>query len=384
VKRGLAATELFAHRQRGAALLILLTIVILAMGFTLLNRLNKTPPDILRASDNSAVLAEAKAALVGFALSSNIRPGMLPCPDASNPNDGTSDTNLDGTCVAYVGYLPWQTLGLADLRDTDGERLWYALHGNFDGTQIINSETQSGLFLDGTTTRYVAFVFAPGESLQGQSRPPSAQNNVGRYLEDDNANGDTNFVTTATSPFNDQLVAIGQTELLQAVERRVLGEIKKYLTDYYDKNFYYPYPAKLNDTKCDSTIGSFQGHIPRQIQANCASLAEWDPAKPIPNWFYDNGWNLLVWYALAPACTQVDPNCSAPLKGFINVLNTPAPANKNAILIAAGPKLLVTQNRPAVQLSDLLDNVANYDNNLAFDKRPIDAASNDQFLIVAP
>jgi len=372
----LSATTFAPHKQRGVALLLLLTLVVLVASYALLRQLNREKPDILRAGDNAAVLARAKAALLGYALKSTVRPGELPCPDTDN--DGNS--NIGATCGAYLGRLPWRTLGLEDLRDTDGERLWYALDAAFDGTAPINSETMAGLSLNGAATRYVALVFAPGESLAGQARPQAATGNVSRYLEGDNANGDTNFVTTGVAPFNDQLMAISEAELLRAVERRVLGELKAKLTRYYADNRYYPAPAALNTTTCDSTVR--QGHIPITIKASCGALAEW--VTPLPAWFDNDGWNLQLWYAPAPACTQPTPNCSGV--GFVDVRNTPATTNdKRAVLIAAGPVLPLGQNRPASALSDLLDSSENSDNiNLVFEKLPIDAASNDRVLIVAP
>ena len=371
------------HYQRGAALLILLTIVVLAASYALLRQLNKERPDILRASDTADVLAEAKAALVGYALSSTVRPGELPCPDVVN-NDGLSDPPPSGgNCVAYIGRLPWQTLGLNDLRDSAGERLWYTLDAAFDGTTVINSDTTAGLFLDGGATRYVAFVFAPGKALQGQARPPAAQGNVARYLEDDNANGDTNFITVSANPFNDQLLGIGEKELLQAVERRVLGELKTRLKDYFDANFYYPYPAALNTTSCDNTpLSPLQGHVPTTINASCGAQAEW--ALPLPTWFGTDGWDLLIWYALAPACTQPTPNCSGT--NYVDVRNTPGTTNdKQAVLIAAGPMRTGQTHSPAASLGDLLDSAQNSDNaDLVFEKLPVDNTSNDQILIVAP
>lgn len=368
------------RQERGAALLILLTIIILAASYTLLKRLNREPVPVLRAADNAKVLGEARAALVGYALKSTTRPGELPCPDTDN--DG--DSNAGAGCSAYIGRLPWKTLGLDDPRDNSGERLWYALDAAFDGTTPINSGTTAGLVLDGNASRnYAALIFAPSQPvLTTQVRPPgAAQNNVVRYLEDDNANGDINFVSTAATDFNDQVLALGDTELLQAVERRVLGELKSQLASYYASNHYYPFPTVLNGTTCDSS--RMQGHVPLTISGTCPS-PDWLTA--LPTWFSADGWNLLVWYAIAPACTQANPNCSGP-GGFIDVLNTSGTTNnKQAIVIAAGP-LRSGQNRtPAAGfLSDLLDDGENSDDsNLVFKKLPVDANSNDQILIVAP
>src|SRR5258708_29066232 len=49
------------------------------------------------------------------------------------------------TLFRSIGRIPWKTLGIDDLRDASGERLWYALAHNFrklSGTTVINSDTQ--------------------------------------------------------------------------------------------------------------------------------------------------------------------------------------------------------------------------------------------------
>ena len=94
---------------------------------------------------------------------------------------------------------------------------------------------------------------------------------------------------------------------------------------------------------------------------------------------------MLVWYALAPACTQATPGCTGT--EFVEVLNTSIPTdNKRAILIAAGPAR-AGQTRPAVDLSHLLDSDENSNaliQNRIFKQLPVDTVSNDQILIVAP
>jgi hypothetical protein len=383
----------FPGTQRGAALLILLTIIIPAASYALLKRINREPVRILRAADNSRVLGEAKAALIGYALSAATpteQPGRLPCPDyGSDGNfDGLSDACDEQANFVTIGRLPWQTLGLSDLHDDAGETLWYSPALELDGNPLhppINSEITTSLRLDGSARDVAAVIVAPGAVAGNQTRPANlaAQSDPARYLEDANQAADVNFVTVSGSPaadFNDQLTVIYRDELMQAVERRVLGEIKNHLQKYYDANSYYPYAADLNKTDCDSSVE--QGHIPvPTVQAGCPSLAEW--VDPIPTWFTSQGWNLLVWYAPAPACTQPGPGCTAG-GGLIDVANTAAPTgNKQAVLLAAGPVTGV-QSRPATGPGDLLDSMENWNKDTSFVKLPIDAVSNDQILIVAP
>jgi len=256
----------------------------------------------------------------------------------------------------------------------------------FDGFSPINSDTAASLLLDSGVGPYVALVFAPGEVLVGQSRPPAAQNTVNRYLEDDNNNGDVNYVSSSVNEFNDQLVGIEAEEFIQAVERLVLTVLQRHLENYYSLNNYYPHPAVLNGTSCDS--GILQGHLPQSINGTCSPEVDWPAA--LPAWFPSgsgDGWDRLIWYALASACTQANPGCSGT--GFIQVNNTPAPTNdKRAILISAGPiRISAGQNRtfPVSGLTDLLDSVENTnDPDLVFESLPNAAASNDQIRIVAP
>ena len=119
------------------------------------------------------------------------RPGDLPCPDLDN--DGSADPPCS-TGVARLGRLPWKTLGLPDLRDGDGERLWYAVSTNYKNNPrtpcaahadpgCLNSETlatitvrnSSGVIVnDGTNTDrvtnngIVALVLSPGATIQRQ------------------------------------------------------------------------------------------------------------------------------------------------------------------------------------------------------------------------
>lgn len=368
-----------ARQQRGAALLLLLTIIVMAASYTLFKRLNGESPAVLQAITDATVLGEARTALVGYALKSSARPGELPCPDTNN--DGESDYAT--ACTAYIGRLPWVTLGLGDLRDRDGERLWYALDIAFDGNTPINSDTTASLTLDTNPGQhYAALVFAPGVPLtDGQARPTSQKNNVTRYLEGDNADGDTGYASTLSGDFNDQVIALGDTPLLQAVERRVLGELKSRLDAYYRDKHYYPNPAALNTTVCDTDLS--QGHIPITISGSCPGQNDW--ATALPSWFTDNGWNLLVWYAVAPACGPLTPDCSG--SGFLEVINTPAPTdNKQAIVIAAGAVRGGQNRSPAASnLTDLLDDAENNDDtNLEFSRLPVDINNNDQLLIVTP
>jgi len=368
------------QQQRGAALLILLTLVMVAASYTLLKRLNQTPSELERAADTAAMLGKAKAALIGFALSSQARPGMLPCPDNTD-NGGNGDSALTCTGAGNVTFrLPWRTLGLSDLRDSSGERLWYAVDPLFSGAGGINSDTLATQTIDGAATRYVAVIIAPGKSLSGQSRSGGQQNNILRYLEADNANNDTVFVTASAGDFNDQVLGITRDELMQAVERRVLKEVSNKLTTYYNANNYFPNPAPLGSPDCLISSGT----VPLNIAAACSLQADWSGgAGALPAWFQSNGWDQIIWYVVSTDCVESTRSCGANL---LTAQGSPAPdSDKRALLIAAGAELPGQNRQPAVtDVNQLLDSAENINGDTIFEILPIDTTSNDQIRVVAP
>jgi hypothetical protein len=94
----------------------------------------------VRARATERALAEAREALVAYAadraINTVVGPGYLPCPDLDN--DGWAESTCgslsgDSGQDERLGRLPWKTLGLPDLRDGDGERLWYAVSTKYKG-----------------------------------------------------------------------------------------------------------------------------------------------------------------------------------------------------------------------------------------------------------
>jgi hypothetical protein len=121
---------------------------------------------------NKRVLEEAKRALLQYAYNYPVTsggtegPGRLPCADTDN--DGSSNP---GACDA-VGRFPWAelALGLNDLRDADGQRLWYTVSSSFavNTSTIVNSDTS------GTLT-----VRAPGGNVMYDGSNPDSLINYG-------------------------------------------------------------------------------------------------------------------------------------------------------------------------------------------------------------
>src|SRR5882724_3636667 len=168
------------NRQRGAALMIMMIILVVGVSAILVSSLNKPGLNTERTKITSDALGQAKQALIAYAVSNNTRPGNLPCPDTDAP--GTFGYGVaQGSCSAgAIGRLPWKTLGITELVDDASEPLWYALSGNFRTVSAtINSDTLGTLLVygnDGTTllttpgSEAVAVVFAPGVSVGSQQR----------------------------------------------------------------------------------------------------------------------------------------------------------------------------------------------------------------------
>jgi hypothetical protein len=176
--------------QQGQAAIILLLLVGLGVVALVYGLATPAKESIEKDKRTAAALAEAKAALIGFAVGNRLdvvgtpRVGDLPCPD--RVNDGTSGSSCSNGGGTTLGRLPWKSLGLPDLRDGDGERLWYAVTDAFKNNPAVgtlNSDSRGGITVrnrngitihDGrnldsyTPSGIVAVIFAPGAALQRQ------------------------------------------------------------------------------------------------------------------------------------------------------------------------------------------------------------------------
>jgi hypothetical protein len=208
--------------------------------------------------------------------------------------------------------LPWITLGLSDLRDDSGERLWYAVSNDFRSDRraggvavALNSDTayrtgNASLTLAGTTAagNLAAIVFSPGRALQrsdgvSQTRgctvgtncdasfkcttaPASAtpKCNPANFLDVssgvDNADGNTGFVAAAEgAAFNDRLLPVFSDDFMRLVERRAARELAQHLRDHYDAwaaaaatpgytgfRGFYPYAATWVDPSAPPQAGT--------------------------------------------------------------------------------------------------------------------------------
>lgn len=281
-----------APRNRGFALIAFVLLIVLVAAYVIADALNNTNSELAKAREDRTMdsLRQAKAALIAYAASEEwqlykslpsvpptayFQPGALPCPDQDN--DGDADC-VGSVTASMIGRFPWKTVGTDDLRDSSGERLWYALSHDFRklkcptaGCTTINSDTLGQLSVtgDAPVTPVVAIVFAPGQAIQGQVRDAANVNTVSNYLEQFDLSNPVNYVfTTKALPsdlFNDRLLVITQADLLAAVEpvvaARIERDVKPYIANYFTDWGIYPYAAPFASPNPGRAQSLYQGAL---------------------------------------------------------------------------------------------------------------------------
>ncbi|HUY03515.1 MAG TPA: hypothetical protein VMV33_09535 [Rhodocyclaceae bacterium] len=249
------------HRQHGLALLMLLALVVLTTLTLFVEQLNAARIRARRAEISDAALAQAKEALIAYALTygdshPNKVPGYLLCPETGSPAIATPEGSADLSCgtknVSVIGRLPWRTLGLEPLKDGARECLWYAVSGSYKnnpGTDMLNWDTDGQLTVQGADggsvgasaaiqERAAAVIFAPGPATGVQDRSAAADTaicggnyNPANYLEAsggaDNsavapgAGAVSTFVAGgAGNGVNDRLIVITAHDIFAAITKR--------------------------------------------------------------------------------------------------------------------------------------------------------------------
>jgi hypothetical protein len=325
------------QKQRGAALIIFAVIFALAATAFLVSSLDGTSIRIERDKITAATLAEAKVALIGFATNFR-RPGALPCPDTNN--DGSSDTNGNIGCYSNIGRLPWKSLALDDLRDGNGDRLWYSVSPNFrnvPSTTILNSDNTLGTLnvcpnagcgdpspipVAPTNAplpilvQQAAVIFSPGSPLVGQNRSDGVDINPAPAINVDNAKKAINYLDSVTlgvnqfnnaagsnngndftlgvksSTYNDRLLTINTAEILNNIDKRMqakktLSGIASCLIEYAnrnavanDKRLPWPAPLTMSDysdaINFDDDASRYAGRMPYHISSSTTTLPAHD------------------------------------------------------------------------------------------------------------
>lgn len=246
-------------------MMLIMLVFLLGIAATayLMHALNQANIRTARSMKTAAALAQAKAALLGYAAAyDDLHPekgfGYLPCPDtsATDTKGEGSQSPCDGQDISVLGRLPWKTLKVSPLRDGHGECLWYAVSGTYKNnpktagklTPLVPGLLQvlaadGSTYLAGPADPAVAVIFAAGPPLADQDRTGASSTvNCGgnyaasNYLDTDlvtatnNAavsalpHGVSTFIAAWDAPlstnnaghFNDKLLIIKRGELFAA------------------------------------------------------------------------------------------------------------------------------------------------------------------------
>lgn len=371
------------HSQRGQAALLAVMLIGIVAALLIFGAVDTTALTLRRDQEVTAVLAQAKQALIGRAVADNTRPGSLPCPDIDDDGSAESTVAFGGVCPSYIGRLPWKTLGLQDLRDASGERLWYALFPAFrDHTSagMLDVDTKGGLtvYQDSTatlvTTQAVAVIFAAGSVVGGQVRDSAGANNPANYLE---ATGGVNNAIAGgpfigaepSSTFNDRLLVITTADLMPPLERRVAREMVALLQSYRSLSGCACYPWASNDFDDDSVTGRTQGMVPIEdaLPHTWSSLG-----ITVPPWMIgSNEWGKRFYYAIASSESEDHTAGTITVNG----------ANKNLVLITTGP---AGASRPSTILADYVDDAENRDGGVVYITPSSTAYARDRIFTIAP
>lgn len=340
-------------RQRGAALLILALIIGFVTAALLFNRFSVRNLELEREAKTTAALAEAKAALLGFAVSFEAtdagRYAFLPCTEvrlyrnAQGDQEGTVSIPCGNRYFNSIGRLPWRSLKSAPLRDGEKECLWYAVSGSYKNSgssapEMLNADTpgqfeivaQDGTLLAGNTpeNRAVAVIFSPGGITGAQNRAPlqgtdscPGNYNAANYLETlngvNNAFVNSNpdridrfILANKTGTFNDKLVFITQQEVFKNFDKRqdfnddirnLTEEMARCIVSYGPR---LPWAAKLmlTDYRSDGQYKGEQfrlrGRVPLTDHAGASILSGCLLEANFRLW---QNWKDHFFYAIAPA-----------------------------------------------------------------------------------
>ena len=281
-----------AHdRQRGAALLIMLLLLVLGGAVLFSRNISGQLASASLATRNAAALADTKEALLGYIVTRDAthpgKYGFLPCPDidatGSTAEGEAHETNCGARYRSMLGRFPWRSVGIEPGRSKGSECLWYAVSGSWKAAganepQLLNTDS-SGQFrvlaADGSTViagstageRPVAVIIAPGPPIAGQTRATAASGVeqcggsfvANRYLDSHAATGTNNSnvsnVADAIDDFisgdpgstvvNDQMIFITRSEIEERLMRRtdvsaqltaLTSAVAKCIADYGKRN----------------------------------------------------------------------------------------------------------------------------------------------------
>jgi hypothetical protein len=261
------------------------------------------------------------------------RPGDLPCPDRNN--DGIAEGNCNKT--SRLGRLPWRTLGLGDIRDGSGERLWYAVSDRYkNNTRIwpLNMDTpgswtaraQNGMVWDATQgSGVVAVIIAPMQPLLRkdgwlQQRDALSSEEARHYLDlselGDNASplehAAQGFVQAPASIFfNDVVWPVTASLMHKRMQQQVLSELKRAFRCSNQVCAGLSLSAAIADRSClgEQSLSAGQclpatsglGRLPVAAYAHWPlTMQQMLDGDAMHHWFQQNGWREQVFYQPGP------------------------------------------------------------------------------------
>ncbi len=229
------------ERQRGATLLILLTVVALGAASLFIGAHAQDDRRQQQERRTVAAINEAREALIGYAVAH----GRLPRP-ATSALDGAENPQACASEQACTGFLPWTTLALARA-DSWGKLLRYSVTPEYTnapvqrvsavGTKTVLTRDSTGAitYLAGNpsctpgSSCLVAVVYSAGRENFGTSALGIAQPNGSATNVDEAANDRAlrNFMSRASSDdvrapggeFDDLVGFIAPEQLYQQMAR---------------------------------------------------------------------------------------------------------------------------------------------------------------------
>lgn len=292
------------RKQTGVSLLIIFVVLMFGASSYLLLSFDLNKRELEKNQKTMQALNEAKLAIIGWSVKHK-NPGTLPCPEDVTLVGTFNEGNSRATCneVNPIGRLPWKTLGIGDIRDGNGDKLWYAISSGFR-SKPINLNTSATLSVNSQASRVVAITFSAGSPLTSQKR--INQTDIAQYLDLSNVNGVPTFLMgKAKEDFNDRLLFVTKDDLFNAVSMRVLGDIRGTagqggLVDFYFKNGFYPYADSNGDGQADSMSlngnPSYEGVVGRDLAF----------VSDIKTMLKDNGWPVFISYQMNSARNEVN------------------------------------------------------------------------------
>jgi len=358
------------RREQGFIAFAILTLVIASASVAVLSTLSASAQSRQNTKQDYNQLQQIRESLIHFASIPQTSstdplwkwtPGRLPCPDLNH--DGISDT-INGSCSAAsssavpgMGWLPYKTLKLPELRDSSNEHFWYQVTLAYANSSNVINHIPPELSFSPTTPykkEIIAVVIAPGKALDHQTyRYPlthiCTSNCVSPYKYLEGRNKDTIIETVekraeTDDEFNDLIVAIQPRDLWLRVEHAVLKETKNALIQSkscFGNAFPKPAPESamiLSALQVDATARFGKLPIGSTLWQACTTIP---PAFKMSGWFNQSGWHNAIFYA----------NDSNQLKWIHNGESV----QKSVLLISAGFDIEPTNSRPNAILSDYLE-----------------------------